>query len=204
VKLAGADLTGAWTFGSTGGYQTWTTISKTVDLPPGQQVLHLDVLGSSFNLNWIELTPAAAGLVPDGTHKLINRNSGKAMDVVDASTANGVKVQQWSYAGNINQKWALVHKGANQYYIKSVQTGKAVDEASSTALSGDYISMWPVKTTAGQRWLLMPTDSGYYKIVSANSGLVLEIAGASTASGALVDQAEDDGGAGQQWQPSTP
>ncbi len=199
VSLAGADLTGDWSFPGTGGYQSWTTISKTVDLPLGRQALRLQVLVSDFNLNWIELAPATAGVVPDGTYQIFNYNTLKAADVVNASTANGAKLQQWAYGAGANQKWVLAHQGANQYTIRSAHTGKAVDVASGTLLSGDNIGMWPSKTTPAQRWLLSPTGSGAYKLIAANNGLALEIADAATVNGARIEQREYKGGAHQQW-----
>ncbi len=199
VKLAGVDLTGSWTFNGTGGNQTWTTLSKTVDIPPGQQVLRLEVLTSGFNLNWIELAPATAGPIPNGTYSVLSRASLKAMDVVNASTANGAKVQQWSYAANPNQKWVLTHRGANQYTITSAHTGKALDIASNVMLQGDHISMWPSKTTPGQRWIVTETDSGYHKLIAANSGLTLEIAAPVANNGSRVVQSEYTGATHQQW-----
>lgn len=205
LRLAGNDLTGAWSVPNTGGYQTWTTLTKTVDLTPGQQILRFEAVTSGFNLNWIEFEPVAAGVLAIGTYRLINRNSGKAMDVVDASTANGARVQQWSYASNPNQKWVFTHRGANQYTITSAQTGKAIDQEAGEILGGDHIQMYSLNTnSANQRWIVQPTDSGYYRLVSANSGLVLEINGASTANGARVYQGEYDGGNHEQWFPTNP
>lgn len=199
IKLGGVDITGVWNFAATGGNQTWTTLSKTIDLPPGQQVLRFEVVSSGFNLNWIEFAPASAGPLVNGTYQVFNRGSLKAMDVVGASTSNGAKVQQWGFGGGTNQKWVFTHKGANQYTITSAQTGKALDVASNSLLSGDQISMWPTKTTTGQRWLVMETTAGYYKLVGVGSGLALEIADASTAAGGLVDVRENIGATHQQW-----
>ncbi|MGN6506676.1 MAG: RICIN domain-containing protein [Tepidisphaeraceae bacterium] len=204
VSLGGVDLTGNWTFNGTGANQSWTTITKTVTLTPGQQVLRITAASSGFNLNWIELTPAANGAVPNGTYKFIVRHTGKAMDVINASTANGAGLQQWSYGNTTNQQWTITHLGANEYKILSAQSGKSIDVASYNKLSGDYIQMWTSASSPNQRWILTPTDSGYYSIIAANSGLVLEIAGASTANGAIVDQMENTGATNQQWSPQAP
>ncbi len=40
----------------TGGWQSWTTISAVLDLSAGNQVLRLNAIGDSWNLNWINLT----------------------------------------------------------------------------------------------------------------------------------------------------
>lgn len=205
IKLGGGDLIGTWTFAGTGGHQNWTTISRTVNLTPGQQVLRLTSLTGAFNLNWIELSPASTGVLANGTYKILNRNSVKAVDVVNASTSNGAKVQQWGYSATFNQQWVLTHRGANQYTLTSAQTGKAVDVSAASILSGDYIQMYALNSgSQNQNWLITSTGSGYYKIVSANSGLVLDIAGASTANGAPVYQYEFSGGNHQQWQFAAP
>ncbi len=40
----------------TGGWQSWTTTSAVLDLNAGNQVLRLNAIGDSWNLNWINLT----------------------------------------------------------------------------------------------------------------------------------------------------
>ncbi len=205
LLLGATDLTGAWSVPNTGSYQTWTTLTKTVDLVPGQQILRFEAVTAGFNLNWIEFEPVSSGLITNGTYKLINRNSTKAMDVVDASTANGAKLQQWGYSATSNQKWIFTHRGANQYTITSSQTGKAIDQAAGQILSGDYVQMYTLNTgSANQRWIPMATSSGYYRFVNSISGLVLEIDAASTANGARVFQGEYTSGNHEQWLPGTP
>lgn len=49
----------------TGGWQVWTTISKTINLNAGNQVLRLAITGQEININWIrfsESTSSAASL----------------------------------------------------------------------------------------------------------------------------------------------
>jgi hypothetical protein len=46
----------------------------------------------------------------DGTFKLIDSKSGKALDVNGAGTANGTNVQIWTDTGGSAQKWQLILK----------------------------------------------------------------------------------------------
>ncbi|WNJ17533.1 carbohydrate-binding protein [Pontibacter sp. G13] len=46
---------------NTGGWQNWTTLSKTVSLSAGVQTLELYVVGSAFNVNWINFSSAGNG-----------------------------------------------------------------------------------------------------------------------------------------------
>ena len=52
-----ANKTGTLTIPNTGGWQTWTDVTKTaIPLSAGPQVLKLELLSGGYNLNWIELT----------------------------------------------------------------------------------------------------------------------------------------------------
>jgi Carbohydrate binding module (family 6)/Domain of unknown function (DUF362) len=58
VSFDGVDKTGAMSLPSTGGWQTWTTISKSgLVLGPGIQTMRIDMLSDGFNVNWLELSP---------------------------------------------------------------------------------------------------------------------------------------------------
>lgn len=199
VSFDGTSSTGTLTFPSTGGNQTWTTITNTIFLTPGQQIMHVQMLSSGFNLNWLELSATASGYLTNGTYKIINRNSGLALEVAGAATTNGAAIDQSAYTGASNQRWTFANRGGDQYLLTSIQTGKALDEASYTALSGDYIETWSSADTLNQRWLFIPVDTGYFKILSVNSGLALETTNAALTNGAIIDQSEYTGDPSQQW-----
>lgn len=199
VSFYGTNLTGTITFGATGGNQTWATITNTVFLTPGQQIMHVQMLSSGFNLNWMELSATASGYLTNGAYKIINRNSGLALEVAGAATTNGAPLDQSTYTGASNQRWTFAHQGGDQYLLTSVQTGKAIDESSYTALSGDYIQTWANANSLNQRWLFIPVESGYFKILSVNSGLALETTNGATTNGAIIDQSEYTGDPSQQW-----
>jgi predicted amidohydrolase len=60
IESNGVDRTGAITVPDTGTWQTWTTITTTISLPAGQQVLRLVVdaespAGIFGNINWLEV-----------------------------------------------------------------------------------------------------------------------------------------------------
>lgn len=201
VKMAGVDSTGTWTFDGTGANQSWKTISKTVFLRPGQQVLRVEALSSGFNLNWIEIAPLASGVIANGARPILARSTGKAVGVIGASTSNGAKLEQRTYAAGTNQRWTFTHRGAGQYTLTSVQTGKGIDEAAGNSLSGDTLSMWGVSGVGseGQRWIPVETDSGHYKLLNVRTGLAMGVASASTADGARIVVGEYASGLHQQW-----
>lgn len=49
--------TGTMTISNTGGWQTWTDVTKSaIPLSAGQQIMKIEMLSGGYNLNWIELT----------------------------------------------------------------------------------------------------------------------------------------------------
>jgi hypothetical protein len=48
------------TFGGTGGWQTWTTVSQTVWINAGTHNFGLNTQTAGYNLNWIRITPKGA------------------------------------------------------------------------------------------------------------------------------------------------
>ncbi|MGW1747092.1 alpha-L-fucosidase [Streptomyces sp. NPDC002092] len=68
-----------------------------------------------------------------GTVKLVNRNSGKVMDVKDASTADGALVIQWPWTGGTNQQWKLLPDTDGSYRLSNVKSGKVLDSPGGSA-----------------------------------------------------------------------
>ena len=59
---SGADLSGPINIPTTGGWQNWTTVTTTVTLPAGQQVLILDQDNGGWNINFASFSsPSGAG-----------------------------------------------------------------------------------------------------------------------------------------------
>ncbi|RKT75049.1 ricin-type beta-trefoil lectin protein [Saccharothrix variisporea] len=147
-------------------------------------------------------TGAASAATVDTTawYVLVNRNSGKAMDVSGASTADGAAVQQYSRHDGANQQWQFVDSGGGYYRLKSKNSGKVLDVDSKSTADGAKIQQWTDNNGANQQFRLADSDSGYVRLVNRNSGKAVEVQGAATNDGAPVVQYSDWGGSNQQWQ----
>ena len=99
IEAGGQNITGALTVPNTGGWQTWTTVSKWVTLSAGRQVLRVvfDANGQSAvgNLNWIRFssgTPLPYGGVPVSFPGVVHAedfdNGGEAIAYHDTTTGN--------------------------------------------------------------------------------------------------------------------
>jgi len=58
--------------------------------------------------------------------KIVNRKSGKVLDVPESSKEDGIQLTQWDYHGGANQQWSI-EKHDNHYVIKARHSCKAVD-----------------------------------------------------------------------------
>lgn len=67
VEFNGVDKTGAIAVASTGGWQTWANVTRTVSLTAGQQVMRVYALGNDLNLNYLSFTSGAATATPTNT-----------------------------------------------------------------------------------------------------------------------------------------
>ncbi|MBG6092096.1 RICIN domain-containing protein [Actinomadura viridis] len=147
----------------------------------------------------VKPAPAEAATVDTNAwYVLVNRNSGKALDVDGASTGDGARVNQWTRNDGANQQWQFVDSGGGFYRLKARHSGKVLDVAGASTADGAAIQQWTDHNGANQRFRLADSDADHVRLISG-SGKAVEVQGASTADGGNVVQYADWGGANQQW-----
>ncbi len=147
-------------------------------------------------------SPQIVSLVgmPTGQFEIVNKLSGKVLDVYGGSVANGAPIQQWDYLGGNNQKWYLAPVGGGAFAIVNVQSGKVLDVTNKSAYSGAQIQQFQYLGGANQQWTFTATGNGYYAITNVGSGLALDDTNFSTTDGTIMQQWLNLGGDNQQWQ----
>ncbi len=141
----------------------------------------------------------------NGRYIVVNRNSGKVMEVASASTTDGANIQQNAYAGVTSQQWdiapmASTSGGDYSYYtFKAVHSGKATDIYNWSYDDGGDVVQWSAANGANQVWFLEYVSDGWFRIRNRWSGKCLDVDGASTANGANILQWTSNGGLSQQW-----
>jgi hypothetical protein len=143
---------------------------------------------------------SAATVDTNAWYTLINRNSGKALDVCGSSTADGACVQQYSGWGGTNQQFQFVSSGGGYYRIKARHSSKVLDGYNFSTADGAAVVQWADGNGTNQQWSLADSPDGYVRLINRNSGKALEVRGAATTDGAAVVQYSDWGGTNQQWQ----
>ncbi|MFJ1729924.1 non-reducing end alpha-L-arabinofuranosidase family hydrolase [Streptomyces sp. NPDC088254] len=145
--------------------------------------------------------PAAAATVdPNASYVLVNRNSGKALDVYNMATGDGARITQWTRNDQNQQQWRFVDSGGGYYRIVSRHSGKVLDVQNRSTANGGPIVQWADLNGTNQQWRLSDSSDGYVRLISRHSSKALEVQGASTADNANIVQYDDWGGANQQWQ----
>ena len=141
----------------------------------------------------------------NGTYRLMNRKSGKAMDAYGAQTANGSKIVQWTYGGGANQKWTITGLGGGNYKIIGVQSGKSLDINAGGTGNGTKLQLWDYWGGAAQTFKFSATSNGYYRIAPGHAtSSYLSVANGSTADGATVYLWQSSTNTGQQWSLQSP
>ncbi|BCU79789.1 RICIN domain-containing protein [Luteolibacter sp. LG18] len=217
--VAGRDPA-AWQFQGSNNGTTWTTL----DTRSGQsftyryQTKSFDFTNTTayryYRLNVTANNGDATGLqvgeialetnqgrtVPNGTYRLFNRKSNKALDVNGGSTADGTPAVQWGYDGGSDQKWTFTDQGNGQYQILGVASGKALEVMGNGTGDGPAIDIWPWNGGNNQKWTVTPAGDGFYRLTPMHAtGKAADVSGASTADGASVIQWNYTGGTNQQW-----
>jgi hypothetical protein len=131
---------------------------------------------------------------------IVNRASGKALDVRDQSTHDGAAIQQWDFSRQSNQMWSIIEQGSGVYAIISLATGKSLDVTNHQATDGARIQQFAFAKVDNQLWKIQPTSDGYYQIVSLSSGKCLDVElGNINDNGANVQQWNCASQPNQQW-----
>jgi len=143
---------------------------------------------------------SAATIDPNASYVLVNRGSGKALDVYNLSTADGARITQWSRNDGSQQQWQFVDSGNGTYRIKSRLSGKVLDVYNWSTSNGGAIVQYTDRNQANQQFRVQDVAGGYVTLISQHSGLAVEVQGASTADGANIVQYSSWGGNNQQWQ----
>ncbi|WP_185921763.1 non-reducing end alpha-L-arabinofuranosidase family hydrolase [Streptomyces sp. WAC06614] len=145
--------------------------------------------------------PASAATID--THAwyvLVNRNSGKALDVHNLATGDGARITQWTRNDQNQQQWQFVDSGGGYYRITSRHSGKVLDVRNGSTANGGPIVQWADRNGTNQQWRPADSPDGSVRLLARHSNKALEVQGGSTADGANIVQYDDWGGANQQWQ----
>jgi beta-galactosidase len=176
-------------------YYAGTTIltAKSAGLPDATiTITTTDTVGAASETEPAGFDNSALwGQQPTGTgSQIVGGQSGRCVDVPNASTTNGTQVQLWDCGTGSNQRWTLTSGKQLQVYGT-----KCLDASGAGTSNGTQVIIWDCNGQANQQWNINSNGT----ITGVQSGLCLDANGAGTANGTKIILWTCNGGANQQW-----
>ena len=161
-------------------------------------------MGSEWNdqVSSIKIEPnGKSGL--SGNFKIMNRNSGKYLDLTDNKTDNNTAIVQYDDEGvDASQTWTFteVLNGKGVYSICSYgNKTQGMDVLNSSKDNGTQVQLYKYLGNPHQQFILYDCGEGYYQLVARNSGKVVEIPQSSKTNGEWIKIYDNNGTHTQQW-----
>lgn len=146
---------------------------------------------------------AAAGTITGATNKFVylNKSSGLALSIENASTADNAKVVQSAPGSGKEQQWSLNYDSNGYFNVTNSNSSRVLDVTSSSTADGASIIQYTSNDGDNQKWRIVDKGAGYYQLLNKHSSKVAEVPSSSTADGATLDQKTASAGAANQlWQ----
>ena len=161
-------------------------------------------MGSEWNkqVSSIKIEPnGKSGL--SGNFKIMNRNSGKYLDLDNNKTDNNTAIVQFDDEGvDASQTWTFteVMKGKGVYSICSYgNKNRGMDVVDFSKDNGAQVQLYDYLGNPHQQFILYDCGEGYYQLVARNSGKVVEIPQSSKGNGEWIKIYDNNGTHTQQW-----
>lgn len=138
-----------------------------------------------------------------GNFKIMNRNSGKYLDLDNNKTDNNTAIVQFDDEGvDASQTWTFteVMKGKGVYSICSYgNKNRGMDVVDFSKDNGAQVQLYDYLGNNHQQFILYDCGEGYYQLVARNSGKVVEIPQSSKGNGEWIKIYDNNGSHTQQW-----
>ncbi|ADG73370.1 Carbohydrate binding family 6 [Cellulomonas flavigena DSM 20109] len=221
LDSASGPVVGTCTVPGTGGWQAWTTVTCPVSGATGTRDLVLRFAGGSgelFNVGSWQFTrdggatptptptPSSSPTPtpspttpPSGEVRIVNRASGKVMDVQWPNRDDLAVVGQYASNGQPWQRWQVVDAGGGYGTVRSVHSGKCLDVSGASTADGARLIQYTCHSNANQQFQWRSTGDGYEQLVNRSSGRCVGVVNASTADSAPLEQRTCTSAATMQW-----
>ncbi|MDB5233761.1 MAG: hypothetical protein JWR44_754, partial [Hymenobacter sp.] len=148
------------------------------------------------------IAPAQTTFVPDerAYYGLIDRGSGRCLDIASASTTSGAAAVQWEFTHANSQQWRFVplRAGSEYYRIEARHSNMCltVDKAGENAA----LVQRPFQGSAEQQWRLVPAGpAGSYQLENKSDARCAALAASDKFNGTPVVAQQPTSRASQPW-----
>jgi hypothetical protein len=133
------------------------------------------------------------------TGPIVNEETGKVLDVANWSRDDGANIQQWSFAGQRNQRWDVIDVGRGDVAIVSQNSGRVLDVSGFSTRNGGNVQQYRWSSQNNQRWRIESAGRGTVRIINVNSRMCLDVNRKSRDDGANIHQWDCNNDRSQLW-----
>ncbi len=134
---------------------------------------------------------------PNKCYKIVNKVSGKILDLINDDSKNGTYVVQSTYEDMASQQWQFLKLYDGSFNIINRLNGKPLTSYSSS--NGSWVYQWDKKIDMAQRWRI-EFYNGSFRIINAYSNKALDLLNSSLNEDAAIGIWSFHGGDNQLWQ----
>ena len=155
-------------------------------------------LNDCISAKEVTLTTPTSTFDPNKCYKIVNKNSGKVLDVFENKTANNTPIIQYALTGGSNQKWQFTSLTNGFLKIKAQNSNKFLscndNNNGTNVFQFDYIA-------GGQKdWKIECLGNGDYRLLHKYSGKYLSVENNSKLDKAKIEIRNWNNNEAQKWQ----
>ncbi|MFJ1877041.1 PQQ-dependent sugar dehydrogenase [Streptomyces sp. KS_5] len=183
-------LLGTVTAPVTGGWETFQDVTASLsNQPTASTPLYLVFKGGSgalFDVDEFSFSTTTGGGSRSGAVKGVN---GKCLDIDNAGTADGTKIQIWTCNNSGAQHWTI----GTDNTVKAL--GKCLDISEGANADGTKVQLWTCNNTGAQKWAAQADGT----VRNPQSGKCLDASGSTWNDGTPVHLWTCHTGPNQKW-----
>ncbi|WP_426997821.1 RICIN domain-containing protein [Pseudarthrobacter sp. N5] len=138
-------------------------------------------------------------VAPDRAYKVINPTTGKALTVLNGSTANRAAVVLAPDTNAANQRWTLTTDVDGYYKLRDANSGKILEIGFRSRAIGEKAAIYSSAEVLQPQWAMTPVSNGKVALTNRFSTYALGLTGAATTDGTTTEQQLYRGSSHQQW-----
>ena len=150
-----------WTISDTSVINSTSDIGRFSGVSSGKTTLTL----SNKLTGYTKSFTIACGTIREGTYMVLNKDTGRYMDVEGPSYNSGAYIQQWDYHTGNQEKWEVTLLANGDYIIESLYSHKYLRVENGSTSANAKIIQYSDYNWTSCRWKIEDTASGAYKII---------------------------------------
>lgn len=119
--------------------------------------------------------PRKGTVLPAGDYAIISQSSGKALEVKNATTADGAQVTQSDFHDAPHQIWRITPISKSHYSIVALHSRKALQAQAAADTDGAKLQQFSWQDSSSQHWSIEPVTDDLWRISSRANGKAVDV-----------------------------